>query len=495
MIADAFTALGFSEFDANSGKICIVNTLPWSRPQHLSIPASSTSSTCAETTAWTAGTYGVSEITTPNKPSTPSVTVKETHSDVFLLENSQFSITITSGVITSLYDKSADREIIPSGAAANQLVIFDDKPLNWQAWDVEIYHLSSRQVLKPGKTTITVETDTLCSVTTETKISEKSSILTTVSLRAPSSNSTTKSQPILPIEITADVTWHEDKKFLKVEFPVDIRNTSASYETQYGIIQRPTHYNTTWDHAKFEVVCHKWADLSEAGYGVSILNDCKYGFATQGNVMRLSLLRSPKAPDEFADMGRHVFRYAILPHQGSLDARTVRAARELNNPLSMAGSSSSDNNGLETEKVKGEADRALFPYTKLTSYLCLHPDISRIAPLMASIRMSEDSNPAIILDTVKRGEDDEDVSRGELPVRKGKSVIVRLYDSLGGRCRGKVELGELANSVMGKGSKGIRKVEKCNILEDDGEEVEVKDGGFEVELGPFEVGTWRIVLA
>ena len=89
----------------------------------------------------------------------------------------------------------------------------------------------------------------------------------------------------------------------------------ASYESQFGIVKRPTHYNTSWDHAKFEVVCHKWADLSEFGYGVSILNDSKYGFATLGNVMRLSLLRSAKAPDEHADMGRHIIRYALLPHR------------------------------------------------------------------------------------------------------------------------------------------------------------------------------------
>jgi len=506
MIADALTALGFSELNASSGKSCIINTLPWSRPQHVSIPLSSTLSAPASPTTWTAGSYGVSEIMTPDKPSTPSVTVKEIHSDVFLLQNSQFSITITSGVITSLYDKTADREVIPKGASANQLVIFDDKPLNWQAWDVEIYHLSSRQVLKPGKTTITVETDTLCSVTTETKISEKSSIRTTVSLHAPAPPSGSKDKEhahtsVLPIEITADVTWHEDKKFLKVEFPIDVRNTNASYETQYGIIQRPTHYNTDWDHAKFEVVCHKWADLSEAGYGVSVLNDCKYGFATQGNVMRLSLLRSPKAPDEFADMGRHVFKYAILPHQGPLDWRTVRAAREFNNPLSMAGAGPESGLLNTEEKVKGEADVALFPYTKLTSYLRSHPDPSRIAPLMSSICMSEDSNKAIVLDTVKRGEDDEDVARGDLPVRKGKSLIVRLYDSLGGRCRGRVELGEFARRVVngagkgGKGGGGIERVEKCNILEDEGEVVEVRDGGFEVELGAFEVGTWRVVLA
>lgn len=249
--------------------------------------------------------------------------------------------------------------------------------------------------------------------------------------------------------------------------------------------------------------CHKWADLSEAGYGVSILNDCKYGFATAGNVMRLSLLRAPKAPDAHADMGRHHFKYAILPHQGPLDSRTVRAGYELNNPMATPQRSlgerfetalrvSGGGNGEEEqkEKVKGDADTALFPYTRLTSYLRRHPSPTTIAPLLSSVRMSTGSNPAIILDTIKRGEDDEDVSRRDLPVREGQSIIVRLFDSLGGRARGKVELGELARRGKVKG------VRRCNLLEDDevGGEVEVRDGAFEIELRAFEVGTWRIEL-
>lgn len=182
------------------------------------------------------------------------------------------------------------------------------------------------------------------------------------------------------------------------------------------MVKRPTHYNTSWDHAKFEVVCHKWADLSEFGYGVSILNDSKYGFATLGNVMRLSLLRSPKAPDAHADIGRHIIRYAMLPHRmtkvtsliqgGSLaEAAVVRAGFNFNYPLRVGhvGSSSAG------DKIK---------------------------VAMESIQFS--GSPNVILETVKRGEDDDDVTSTPLKKRDGKSVIMRIYEAYGGRGNAKI---------------------------------------------------------
>lgn len=133
------------------------------------------------------------------------------------------------------------------------------------------------------------------------------------------------------VDISTTVeNWDARNKFLKVEFPVNIRNDFASYETQFGITKRPTHYNTSWDVAKFEVCHHKFADYSEYSKGVSILNNCKYGFSTHGNLMRLSLLRSPKAPDAHADMGTHEIKYAIYPHRGALSSDTVKLAHEFN---------------------------------------------------------------------------------------------------------------------------------------------------------------------
>ena len=207
--------------------------------------------------------------------------------------------------------------------------------------------------------------------------------------------------------------------------------------------------------AKFEVCCHKWADLSEHGYGVSVLNDSKYGFATAGNVMRLSLLRAPKAPDAHADMGRHFVKWAILPHQGALGERTVRAGFEFNYPLRVHS----------------------------------HPEPEVVEEFMEAFKFKEGSSPGLIVDAVKRGEDDEDVAHDGNRVGgkkgKGKHVVIRVYDSLGGLGRGTIGLGPVK----------VSKAWKCNVLEDEEEELEVGKQGLEVEVRAFEVATYKLLLA
>ena len=294
LLQDALASLGFAKQDGPATEHdYALNTLPWYRDGYIKDPISGDY-------LKTAGDPGILTIDDMSEcdETDAKVSVKEVKTGVFVLENDHFTIQVENGTITSLFDLTEKREIIPKGEGANRYVIFDDKPLYWQAWDVEVYHLDSREVLPSGKTSIKENTQHRVSIVTETKISEQSWVKTTISLAA----NTTRAIPSY-VEIDTEVEWHETMKFLKVEFPVNIFNTEASYETQYGIIRRPTHYNTSWDMAKFEVCCHKWADLSENGYGVSILNDSKYGFATCGNLMRLSLLRSPKAPDAHADMG------------------------------------------------------------------------------------------------------------------------------------------------------------------------------------------------
>jgi alpha-mannosidase len=378
--------------------------------------------------------------------SASTASILEIRPNVYELRNTQFVVQVTDGAITSLYDIAADREIIPKGQKAAQLVIYDDKPLYWQAWDVEVYHLKSRQELSPHKVSISESSMHRVSLEIETKISDKSWIKTTMSLAAAIGNTPTA------IEISAEISWHETMRFLKVEFPVDITNTEASYETQFGIVRRPTHYNTTWDMAKFEVCCHKFADLSEATYGVSILNDSKYGFATQGNVMRLSLLRAPKAPDAHADMGMHSTRYAIFPHQGPLNHVTVRKAFEFNNPLKIVGHSSPSHGLLNTFNIHNA--------------------------------------PNLVLDTIKRAEDDEDISVGDLPIKKGHSVILRIYDSLGGKSKGVLTWGNLR----------VKRVVRCSALEDEEEEVseyrEMEDGekGVVIAVRAFEIVTVKVEL-
>ena len=292
LIDDALSVLGFSRnLSVKDEVLSAINTLPWPRAEIVQLGAFEYAIAKGGS-----GVINLNLLTAGNTKSTASI--KEVRKGVFQLVNAHYKVEVQGGSITSLFDIEADREVVAKGGKANQLVIFDDKPLYWQAWDVEVYHLETRKELSPGTSQIVEQGPYKVSLMTETKISEQSWIKTTISLAA-----SIDDQPSY-IEMASEVEWRETMKFLKVEFPVDIVNTEASYETQYGIIRRPTHYNTSWDMAKFEVCCHKWADLSEHGYGVSILNDSKYGFATSGNMMRLSLLRAPKAPDAHADMGK-----------------------------------------------------------------------------------------------------------------------------------------------------------------------------------------------
>lgn len=295
---EVFSLLGFSRSESvNTGWVSM-NTFPWPRAEIFRLPNERGSQGPIYGLARGQGAVTRVEILSNSKKNTSSVaSIKEIKKGVFQLSNDQYRLEVERGSITSLVDLSVNREIVAKGCKANQLVIFDDKPLYWQAWDVEVYHLESRQELESDLSEIVERGPHVVSLVTKTTISHHSWVKSTIRLAA-----AVEGHPSY-IEITSAVEWRETMKFLKVEFPVDIVGSEASYETQYGVIRRPTHYNTSWDMAKFEVCCHKWADLSEHGYGVSILNDSKYGFATCGNLMRLSLLRAPKAPDAHADMG------------------------------------------------------------------------------------------------------------------------------------------------------------------------------------------------
>jgi alpha-mannosidase len=447
LLSGALDALGFEEpsSDRNSSLVGI-STLGWSRNEVLSLPQSLAASLSMDDHHVVHEGSRVTDITAGGNEKKCKPIDCSSEPGVFVLENDDLRVKVHDGVITSLYDIKAKREVLPKGGKANQLVIFDDKPLYWQAWDVEVFHLNSRQELHAsGPTEIAEDHELRSAVTTTTKISDKSWIKTTISLSASTSS------PSM-VEVEAEVEWKETMKFLKVEFPTTITNTEASYETQYGIVRRPTHYNTSWDMAKFEVCCHKWADLSEHGYGVSVLNDSKYGFATCGSLMRLSLLRAPKAPDAHADMGRHHIKWAVMPHEGPLDSRTVRAGYEFNYPVRIAS----------------------------------HPSPLKAKELLSAFKLIDScSSKSLVLDTIKRGEDDEDASNGDLPPQKGRHVILRVYDSLGGTSRGTISMGPV----------DVKKAWKCNLLEDKLEELELSKEGLEVELRAFEVASYKLLLA
>lgn len=228
------------------------------------------------------------------------------------------------GQISRLYDKEAQREVLPEGACANVLQMFEDKPMNFDAWDIDIYYQEKMWEITELRRMEVTECGPLRLVIRLEWEYMKSEFVQDMILYANDRR----------IDFVTEAEFQERQQLLKVAFPVDIRSTYATYDIQYGNVQRPTHWNTSWDWARFEKVGHRFADLSERGYGVSLMNDCKYGYDVKDNVMRLSLLKSALQPDHLQDLGHHVFTYSLLPHMGDfVEGKTVQEAHVLNNPF------------------------------------------------------------------------------------------------------------------------------------------------------------------
>lgn len=230
----------------------------------------------------------------------------------------------SAGQWTRLYDRRARREVLVPGERGNVFQVFEDKPMNFDAWDIDIFYQQKREDVSDCVEVRVVSDGPLAAVLRFRWRFRKSMITQDLTLYRDHGR----------IDCVTRVDWHERQKLLKVAFPVDVRATEATYDIQFGNVRRPTHWNTSWDWARFEVVGHQWADLSEHGYGVSLANDCKYGYDIRGNIMRLSLIKSAIDPDPEADQGEHRFIYALIPHQGGwADGGTVPSAWDLNAPL------------------------------------------------------------------------------------------------------------------------------------------------------------------
>jgi alpha-mannosidase len=209
-------------------------------------------------------------------------------------------------------DKEDDREILPSGERGNLLSLYEDRPHAWDAWDVDEFYENELLETARGGTVQRISGPARQGLVAELRIGN-STLRQSVWLEPNSKR----------LDFVTDVDWREDHKMLRVSFPTTVHAQEASFEIQYGFIRRPTHANTLWDHARFEVVGHRWADLSQRDYGVALLNDCKYGYKVRGHVLDLNLLRSPTEPDPIADRGRHRFTYSLLPHSGDLVSSDV----------------------------------------------------------------------------------------------------------------------------------------------------------------------------
>ncbi|MBV8950689.1 MAG: alpha-mannosidase [Actinobacteria bacterium] len=223
------------------------------------------------------------------------------------------------GRLASVFDRTAQREVL--SAPGNVFQLHPDYPNFYDAWDVDRFYLNQVEDLTGVDSISVVENGPIRASVEVTRSFGASRIVQRTSLVAGS--------PV--VQFDTEVDWHETNQFLKVAFPVTVRSPRATYEIQYGHVERPTHANTSWDLARFEVCAHKWADLTEPGYGVALLNDCKYGYDISGNVIRLSLLRAPTWPDPVADRGHHRFTYQLFPHAGDLrDAGVIDAGYDLN---------------------------------------------------------------------------------------------------------------------------------------------------------------------
>lgn len=229
------------------------------------------------------------------------------------------------GRIIELYDKRAGRQVLAPGGVGNELQVFEDKPKSrHEAWDIDIFYQEKMERVEELVSVMPVMEGPLAFAVRFEWRYRRSTIAQDLILY--------RDNPC--IEFRTRVDWSENRKLLKTAFTVDIRATEATYDVQFGNVKRPTHWNTSWDYARFESVGHQWSDLSESDYGVSLLNDCKYGYDIKDNAMRLSLIKSAMVPDEQADQGEHRFTYALLPHQGDWRAGgTAIRAWALNSPL------------------------------------------------------------------------------------------------------------------------------------------------------------------
>lgn len=228
------------------------------------------------------------------------------------------------GQFTRLYDKESKREVLAAGERGNVLMMFEDKPCEFDAWNIDIFYQEKAR-----------EIEDLVSM----EVAEQGALRAVIRMKWTYMDSTIWQDLVLysndrRIDFVTKVDYQEQHQLMKASFPVNIRAVEATYDIQYGNVKRPNHWNTSWDMAKFETVAHRFADLSQRDYGVSILNDCKYGHDIKGNRMRITLLKSGTNPDYKQDQGIHEFTYSLYPHKGDfVEGETAKEAYSLNQPL------------------------------------------------------------------------------------------------------------------------------------------------------------------
>ncbi len=326
------------------------------------------------------------------------------------------------GQLTQIFDKQHHREVLTQGSLGNVLEILEDKPRNYDAWELEISCNDKIDQIKDLQhVEFKQQGDLFCDIVFVWAYN-RSKIIQTLRLYSYDRR----------IDFITHVDWHEQDKILKAAFSVDIHANMATYDIQFGNCQRPNHHSTSWDHSKFEVAAHQWADLSQNDYGVALLNDCKYGYDIYQNKMRISLLKSSRYPDYLADMGQHEFTYALLPHLG--DWRTggvMQSAWDLNNPLK---------------------------------------EITHITEQLLDKSLIYTNSDNIVIDAVKKAEDQN-------------AIIVRMHEAFG-----------RTSEVTISSDLKLNAFQECNILENPLSEVQQKEH-LKVTFKPYEIKNFIITCA
>jgi alpha-mannosidase len=341
-----------------------------------------------------------------------------------------------SGCMTSLFDKRSGTEsLAPSetdtggpkdSICGNLLQTFVDKPKQWDAWNIDADFEKQHWDLDKADEVKLIESGPLRAVIEVKNHFQNSTFVRDIILTAGSPR----------IDVKMEAEWHEKHILLKVAFPVSAHSDKATYEIPFGSVERPTTRNTPAEQAQFEVPAQRWADISDAKHGLSLLNDCKYGYDTKGNVLRLSLLRSPESPDPHADEGHHAFTYSMYPHAGGWkEALTIRRGYELNYKLI----------SLPAERHEG-----------------------KLAPEHSFLQVQQDN---IIVSALKKAEDD-------------KGLIVRFYEWEGKE-----------GSVTVQVPPGADSASETDLMEKPLSTLPVNSGAIKVPTKPYEIKTIKIQFA
>ncbi len=337
------------------------------------------------------------------------------------IENKYFRIKFNSmGYMESIYDKREGRELLKEGELGNELLAYEDYPYHWDAWELSHYTRLKPHAMDELVSATEYRNGAAAGITFVWKFME----------------STIKQNVVVydnipRIDIENDIDMKQMHIVLKALFPFNIRTTKTVSEIQYGHVERPNHMNTSWDEAKFETCMHKWVDVSDNGYGVSLLNDCKYGFSSYDYTLAITLLKSPESPYYKGDCRQHKFTYSVYPHRSNaVFGGTIEEAYRLNAPLTAVNIAANKSGKL---------------------------------PERFSMVTCDKDN--ITVEVIKKAENND-------------GIIVRLYDAHNMASRATLKFGF-----------PVKEAYIVNLLEEEPQKIDVKDNAVTLDVGTFEIVT------